>query len=95
LDILAPSPNHKFNFNPDSAVEDEAQDKAQAFRSERNRPVPLSLVAGIGEMSRVLNGANEVPSNKKNFEPLRVDAFATPRLRLAQHKSYNKPRNSV
>jgi len=28
-------------------VEGEAQDKAQAFRSERNRPVPLSAVAGI------------------------------------------------
>src|ERR1043166_2011509 len=33
---------------PDSAVESEAQDKAQAFRSERNGPVPLSAVVGIG-----------------------------------------------
>ena len=36
-----------FYFNPDSAFEGEAQDKAQAFRSERNRLVPLSAVAGI------------------------------------------------
>jgi hypothetical protein len=42
-------------INPDSAVEGEAQDKAQAFHSERNRPVPLSGVAGIGAMSGVLN----------------------------------------
>jgi hypothetical protein len=34
-------------FESDSAVEGEAQDKAQAFRSERNGPVPLSTVAGI------------------------------------------------
>src|SRR5262245_61650957 len=37
---------------PNSAVEGEAQDKAQAFRSERNRPVPLSAVAGIGAIER-------------------------------------------
>jgi hypothetical protein len=42
-------------FNPNSAVEGEAQDKAQAFRSERNGPVPLSAVAGIDAMSSVLN----------------------------------------
>ena len=36
------------------AVEGEAQDKAQAFRSERNGPVPLSAVADIGAMSGVL-----------------------------------------
>jgi hypothetical protein len=42
-------------LNPDSAVEGEAQDKAQAFRRERNGPVPLSAVAGIGVMSGVLN----------------------------------------
>jgi len=40
---------------PDSAVESEAHDTAQAFRSERNGPVPLSAVAGIGAMSGVLN----------------------------------------
>src|SRR5262249_47712684 len=50
LDFFGPFPNHQFNSNPDSAVQGEAQDKAQAFRSERNRPVPLSLVAGIGAM---------------------------------------------
>jgi hypothetical protein len=55
-------------LNPDSAVEGEAQDKAQAFRSERNGPVPVSAVAGIGAMSRVLNVANEVPSNKKTLK---------------------------
>jgi len=42
-------------IRPDSAVEGEAQDEAQAFRSERNGPVPLSAVAGIGAMSGVLN----------------------------------------
>ena len=42
-------------LNPGSAVEGEAQDKAQAFRSERNGPVPLGAVAGIGAMSGVLN----------------------------------------
>jgi hypothetical protein len=42
-------------ITPDSAVEGEAQDKAQAFRSERNGPVPLGAVAGIGAMSGVLN----------------------------------------
>jgi hypothetical protein len=52
-------------FESDSAVEGEAQDKAQAFRSERNGPVPLSTVAGIGAMSGILPVANEVPSNKK------------------------------
>src|SRR5262249_60079082 len=41
-------------FNSDSAVEGEAQDKAQAFRGERNGPVPLNAVAGIGAMSGVL-----------------------------------------
>jgi len=55
-------------LSPDSAVEGEAQDKAQAFRSERNGPVPLSAVAGIGAMSSVLNAANEVPSNKKTLK---------------------------
>ena len=54
-------------FNPDSAVEGKAQDKAQAFRSERNGPVPLSAVAGSGAMRGVLNAANEVPSNKKKL----------------------------
>jgi hypothetical protein len=53
---------------PDSAVQGEAQDKAQAFRSERNGPVPLRAVAGIGAMSGVLNAANEVPSNKKTLK---------------------------
>src|SRR5262245_40276022 len=38
-------------FRLDSAVEGEAQDKAQAFCSERNGPVPLSALAGIGAMS--------------------------------------------
>ena len=52
-------------FESDSAVEGEAQDKAQAFRSERNGPVPLSTVAGIGAMSGILPVANEVPSNEK------------------------------
>jgi hypothetical protein len=42
-------------LNPVFTVEGEAQDKAQAFRSERNGPVPLSAVAGIGAMSGVLN----------------------------------------
>jgi hypothetical protein len=42
-------------INPGVPVEGETQDKAQAFRSERTRPVPLSAVAGIGAMSRVLN----------------------------------------
>jgi len=42
-------------ITPDSAVEGEAQDKAQAFCSEHNGPVPLSAVAGIGAMSVVLN----------------------------------------
>ena len=42
-------------FNPDSAVEGKAQDKAQAFRSERNGPVPLRAVAGISAMSGVVN----------------------------------------
>jgi hypothetical protein len=55
----------KIQFNPDSAVEGETQDQAQAFRSERNGPVPLSVVAGIGAMRGVLNASNEVPSNKK------------------------------
>jgi len=41
-------------MNPNSAVKSEAQDKAQAFRSERNGPVPLSAVAVIGAMSGVL-----------------------------------------
>jgi len=40
---------------PGFRIEGEAQDKAQAFRSERNGPVPLSEVAGIGAMSGVLN----------------------------------------
>ena len=39
----------------DSAVEGEAQDKAQAFRNERNGPVLLSALAGIGAMSGVPN----------------------------------------
>src|SRR5215470_11959188 len=39
-----------------------------SHRSERNRPVPLSLVAGIGAMSGVLNAANEVPSKKKTLK---------------------------
>src|SRR5215470_12294022 len=39
-----------------------------SHRSERNRPVPLSLVAGIGAMSGVLIAANEVPSNKKTLK---------------------------
>jgi hypothetical protein len=55
-------------LNPGSAVEGEAQDKAQAFRSERNGPMPLSAVAGIGAMSGVLNAANEVPSNTKTLK---------------------------
>src|SRR5215510_6189386 len=55
-------------FESDSAVEGEAQDKAQAFRIERNGPVPLSTVAGIGAMSGILPGANEVPSNKKTLK---------------------------
>jgi len=42
-------------FRLDSAVEGEAQDKAQAFCSERNGAVPLSALAGIGAMSGVLN----------------------------------------
>jgi len=46
---------HRVLFNPDYAVEGEAQDKAQAFRSERNGLVPLSVVAGIGAMSGVLS----------------------------------------
>jgi hypothetical protein len=74
---------HPACFSTDSAVEGEAQDKAQAFRSERNGPVPLSAVAGIGAMSGVLKAVNEVPSNKKNFETLRVYAFAAPGSRLA------------
>jgi hypothetical protein len=40
---------------PDSAVEGEAKSKAQAFRSERNGPVPLSQVASSGAMSGVLD----------------------------------------
>src|SRR5262245_30519570 len=55
-------------INPASAVEGEAQDKAQAFRSERNGPVPRSAVAGIGAMSGVPNASNEVPSNKKTLK---------------------------
>jgi hypothetical protein len=50
-------------LSADSAVEGEAQDKAQAFRSERNEPVPLSAVAGIRALSGVLNAVNEVPGN--------------------------------
>ena len=42
-------------LNPDSAVEGEAKSEAQAFRSERNGPVPLSQVASIGVMSGVRN----------------------------------------
>jgi len=50
-------------FKADSAVESEAQDKAQAFRSsERNGPVPLSAVAGISAMNGVLKRCE---SNKK------------------------------
>ena len=64
------------------------QDKAQAIRSERNGPVPLSAVAGSGAV-RGVTVANEVPSNKKHFETLRIYAFAAPGLRLAQYKSYN------
>ena len=56
------------HLNPDSAVEGEAQDKAQAFRSERNGPVPLSAVAGIGAMRASSTVANEVPSNKKTLK---------------------------
>jgi hypothetical protein len=55
-------------MNRDSAIEGEAQDKAQAFRSERNEPVPLSVVAGIGAMSASSTVANEVPSNKKTLK---------------------------
>ena len=55
-------------INPGFPVEGEAQDKAQAFRSERNGPVPLSAVASIGAMSGVLNAVNEVPSNKKTLK---------------------------
>jgi hypothetical protein len=43
------------SFIPDSAVEGEAKSEAQAFRSERNGPVPLSQVASSGAMSGVLN----------------------------------------
>src|SRR5215510_4128004 len=43
--------DHWWRLIPDSAVERETQDKAQAFCSDRNGPVPLSAVAGIGAMS--------------------------------------------
>src|SRR5262245_37152552 len=76
-------------FESDSAVEGEAQDKAQAFRIERNGPVPLSTVAGIGAMSGVLNLCEPSAKQQKNFETLRVYAFAAPGSRLAQHKLYN------
>ena len=62
------APNHQCDLNLDCAVDGEAQGKAQAFRSERNRPVPLSAVAGIGAMSGVLNAANEAPSNKNTLK---------------------------
>ena len=42
-------------FQPGSAVEGEAKSEAQAFRSERNGPVPLSQVVSIGVMSGVRN----------------------------------------
>src|SRR5215475_12383712 len=70
-------------ITPDSAVEGEAQDKAQAFRNERNGPVPLGAVAGIGVMSGVLNVANEVPSNKttlKHYGSMPSCSRLTPRL---------------
>ena len=41
--------------NLDSAVEGEAKSEAQAFRSERNGPVPLSQVANSRAMSGVLD----------------------------------------
>jgi len=44
-----------FQVISDSAVENEVQDKAQAFRSERNGPVSPSAVAGIVAMSSVLD----------------------------------------
>jgi hypothetical protein len=80
-------------LNLDSADEGEAQDKAQAFRSERNRPVPLSLVAGIGSMSGVLNAANEAPRNKKTLKH-----YGSMRSLLQAHASPStshtmKPRN--
>src|SRR5262249_35185606 len=56
---------------------------------ERNRPVPLSAVAGIGARAVSSSVANDVPSNKENFETLRFYAFAAPGSCLAQHKSYN------
>ena len=65
-------------LNLDSAVEGEAKSKAQAFRSERNGPVPLSQVASSGaraESSTVVNG---VLSRKNDFETLRCCAFAAP-----------------
>jgi len=42
-------------LSPDSTVEGEAKSEPQAFRSERNGPVPLSIVASSGAMSGVLN----------------------------------------
>src|SRR5262249_15909171 len=48
-------------INQDSAVESEAQDKAQAFRSECNGPLPLSAVAGSRAMSGVLNRCERSP----------------------------------
>jgi hypothetical protein len=56
------------HINPDSTGEGEAQDKAQAFRSERNGPMPLSAVASIGAMRASSTAANEVPSNKKTLK---------------------------
>ena len=43
------------SLTPDSAVEGEHRTRRKPSRSERNGPVPLSAVAGIGAMSGVLN----------------------------------------
>jgi hypothetical protein len=66
---------------PDSAVEGEAQGKAQAFRSERNRPVPLSAVADIGAMSGVLKRCERSAKNTlKHYGSMRslLQAHASP-----------------
>ena len=81
------------SYNPGFAVEGEAKSEAQAFRSERNGPVPLSQVASIGVMSGVRTRPHGVPSQTNDFETLPVLCVRCSRLTPRPIQVVNQLRN--
>jgi len=75
-------------LNPDSAVEGEAKGEAQAFRSERNGPVPLSQIASIGVMSGVRNRLHKECRVRK----MTLKHYGSVRSLLQAHASPNTGR---